>query len=220
MKRYSMRALRINAIFQPIVYLLSAVVIALLLYVGGEQVLLKTIQFGTLAMFINYAQLFFDPLKQIARVLAEIQMAQASAERVVALLEEEIEITDYPDVIERYGTLLKEPEYCFTMYYDDEYREQDVDAEICEAVTEMKADRGDLKFRELPAVELAACVMHKGAYRTLPLAYRAIVSFIEDNGYEMIGHQREAYIDGIWNKDSEDDWLTEIQFPVRKIQRT
>ena len=108
MKRYSMRALRINAIFQPIVYLLSAVVIAMLLYVGGEQVLLKTIQFGTLAMFINYAQLFFDPLKQIARVLAEIQMAQASAERVVALLEEEIEITDYPDVIERYGTLLKE----------------------------------------------------------------------------------------------------------------
>ena len=106
------------------------------------------------------------------------------------------------------------------MYYDDEYREQDVDAEICEAVTEMKEDRGDLKFRELPAVELAACVMHKGAYRTLPLAYRAIVSFIEDNGYEMIGHQREAYIDGIWNKDSEDDWLTEIQFPVHKIQRT
>ena len=108
MKRYSMRALRINAIFQPIVYLLSAVVIALLLYVGGEQVLLKTIQFGTLAMFINYAQLFFDPLKQIARVLAEIQMSQASAESVVAFLEDEIEITYYPDVIERYGTLLEE----------------------------------------------------------------------------------------------------------------
>ena len=119
MKRYSMRALRINAIFQPIVYLLSAVVIALLLYVGGEQVLLKTIQFGTLAMFINYAQLFFDPLKQIARVLAEIQMAQASAERVVALLEEEIEITDYPDVIERYGTLLKEHTDAYEPLYGD-----------------------------------------------------------------------------------------------------
>ncbi|MBS5042040.1 MAG: ABC transporter ATP-binding protein [Erysipelotrichaceae bacterium] len=95
MKRYSMRALHINAIFQPIVYLLSAVVIALLLYVGGEQVLLKTIQFGTLAMFINYAQLFFDPLKQIARVLAEIQMAQASAERVVALLDEHTEAYEF-----------------------------------------------------------------------------------------------------------------------------
>ena len=25
---------------------------------------------------------------------------------------------------------------------------------------------------------------------------------------------RESYIDGIWNKDSEDDWLTEIQVPI------
>lgn len=119
MKRYSMRALRINAIFQPIVYLLSAIVIALLLYVGGQQVLLKTIQFGTLAMFINYAQLFFDPLKQIARVLAEIQMAQASAERVVALLEEEIEICDREDVIKRYGTLLQEKTEAYEPLYGD-----------------------------------------------------------------------------------------------------
>lgn len=108
MKHYSMKALRINAIFQPIVYLMSAIVIALLLAVGGQQVLLKTIQFGTLAMFVNYAQLFFDPLKQVARTLAELQLAQASAERVVSLLEEDIVIADRPDVIERYGTLLEE----------------------------------------------------------------------------------------------------------------
>ncbi|MCR0206020.1 MerR family transcriptional regulator [[Clostridium] innocuum] len=120
--------------------------------------------------------------------------------------------------MEKAGCVCREPEYCFTMYYDDEYREQDVDAEICEAVTERKEDRGDLKFRDLPSVALAACVMHKGPYRTLPRAYQAIVSFIEDSGYEIIGHQRESYIDGIWNKDSEDEWLTEIQFPVRKIK--
>lgn len=120
--------------------------------------------------------------------------------------------------MEKAGCECKEPEYCFTMYYDDEYRDQDVDAEICEAVTELKEDCGDLKFRVVPQVALAACVMHKGSYQTLPLAYRAIVSFIEESGYEIIGHQRESYIDGIWNKDSEEDWLTEIQFPVRKLQ--
>lgn len=120
--------------------------------------------------------------------------------------------------MEKAGCECKEPEYCFTMYYDDEYRDQDVDAEICEAVTELKEDCGDLKFRVVPQVALAACVMHKGPYQTLPLAYRAIVSFIEESGYEIIGHQRESYIDGIWNKDSEEDWLTEIQFPVRKLQ--
>lgn len=107
LRRYSLRAVRLNAIFQPIVYLLSAIVIASLLYVGGNQVFLNIIQFGTLAMFINYANLFFDPLKQIARVLAEIQLASASAERVMSLLDEEVEIQDDADVEAVYGTLLE-----------------------------------------------------------------------------------------------------------------
>lgn len=108
------------------------------------------------------------------------------------------------------------PEYCFTIYYDEEYRESDIHAEICEAVTQMKEDQGNIKFRVLPEVELAACVLHKGPYSNLPQAYGAIVQFIEESGYEIIGHQREFYIDGVWNKDSEEEWLTEIQFPVRK----
>ncbi|MGX8834259.1 ABC transporter ATP-binding protein [Amedibacillus sp. YH-ame6] len=119
MYQYSMRGIRINAIFQPIVYFMSGVVIALLLVVGGQQVVLKTIQFGTLVMFVNYATLFFEPLKQIARILTEIQMAQASAERVVSLLEEEVEIQDREDVIEKYGTLLHEKKEAYEPLYGD-----------------------------------------------------------------------------------------------------
>lgn len=105
MKIESIRAARINAMFQPVVFLCSAIVIAALLYVGGNQVLLKTIEFGTLVMFVNYANLFFDPLKQIARTLAEFQMAQANAERILDLLDEEVEIKDTEAVIAKYGTL-------------------------------------------------------------------------------------------------------------------
>lgn len=119
MYRYSMRGIRINAIFQPIVYLMSGIVIALLLSIGGQQVLLETIQFGTLVMFMNYATLFFEPLKQIARILSEIQMAQASAERVVSLLEEPVEIVDREDVIARYGTLLNEKKDAYEPLYGD-----------------------------------------------------------------------------------------------------
>lgn len=107
MKHYSIRAARINAVFQPIVFLLSAVVIGALLTIGGHQILLKAIPFGTLTLFIQYANLFFDPLKQVARIMAELQMAQASAERIVGLLEEPVAITDREDVIERYGTLME-----------------------------------------------------------------------------------------------------------------
>ena len=38
--------------------------------------------------------------------------------------------------------------------------------------------------------------------------------YAEDNGYKAKGLSRECYIDGIWNKDSENERLTEIQLPI------
>lgn len=121
-------------------------------------------------------------------------------------------------MVEQANCKVSEPPYCFVIYYDGEYKENNIDAEICESITSLKEDQEHLKFRTLPMVEMAACVLHKGPYYNLPLAYNAIVKYIEENGYEIIDHQRESYIDGMWNKDKEEDWLTEIQFPVRKIQ--
>lgn len=119
--------------------------------------------------------------------------------------------------MEKAGCECAIPEYCFTIYYDEEYRESDIHAEICEAITEKPEDTELVQFKVLPAVDMAACVLHKGPYYKLPQAYGTIVQFIEESGYEIVGYQRESYIDGIWNKDTEDEWLTEIQFPVRKI---
>lgn len=38
--------------------------------------------------------------------------------------------------------------------------------------------------------------------------------WVEQNGYQLAGNVRESYVDGIWNKESVEDWLTEIQVPV------
>lgn len=119
--------------------------------------------------------------------------------------------------MEKAGCICALPEYCFNIYHDGEYKDKDIDVEICEAVTEMQADIEPLKFKVIPKVETAACTMHKGPYEDFPQAYAAVVNYIEANGYEIIAPPRESYIDGVWNKDSEDEWLTEIQFPVRKI---
>ena len=105
-KMYSLKAIFLNSIFQPIVYLLAALVIAMLMTIGGQEVLLGAIEFGTLSLFINYADLFFEPLKQIARIMSELQVAQANGERIISLIEEPIEIVDREDVLNKYGTLL------------------------------------------------------------------------------------------------------------------
>ncbi len=101
----SNRAAYFSSAFMPIVIGLSAISLAFILWYGGNQVLLQSMQYGTLLMFTEYAQQFFDPLKQIAGLIAELQMAQASAERVLSLLEEDIEITDKEEVIKKYGTI-------------------------------------------------------------------------------------------------------------------
>jgi len=107
------------------------------------------------------------------------------------------------------------PEYCFVIYHDGEYKEKDIDIEYCEAVNKMGKDFDDVKFKKIPAVK-AACLLHKGPYRNLGTSYAYIFKWIEENGYVIADNPRESYIDGIWNKDSEEEWLTEIQVPIEK----
>ena len=40
------------------------------------------------------------------------------------------------------------------------------------------------------------------------------MKYAEESGYQPAGLTRECYIDGIWNKESAEDWLTEVQLPV------
>ena len=61
----------------------------------------------------------------------------------------------------------------------------------------------------------AVCIYHKGSYDKLRNAYNFIMKYVQDNNYEIIDYPRERYIDGMWNKDSEDEWLTEIQVPIK-----
>lgn len=107
------------------------------------------------------------------------------------------------------------PEYCFVKYLDGEYKEKDIHIEFCEAVDRMEADFEDITFKRIESVP-AVCVMHKGPYSTIGKAYAYLMKWIEENGYTMAECPRESYIDGIWNKDSEEDWLTELQIPIVK----
>ncbi|MCF2661727.1 GyrI-like domain-containing protein [Pseudoflavonifractor phocaeensis] len=74
---------------------------------------------------------------------------------------------------------------------------------------------GGLRFKTFPEIQ-AACVFHRGSYRTFSESYETVLRHIEENGYEIAGEIRESYIDGVWNKEDESQWLSEIQVPVRK----
>ena len=45
--------------------------------------------------------------------------------------------------------------------------------------------------------------------------YAYIYRYAAENGYQVTDFHRECYIDGIWNKEDIEDWLTEIQLPIK-----
>jgi ATP-binding cassette subfamily B protein len=68
---------------------------------GGHKVLIGVLTIGEVVMFMYYAQLFFAPIQDISAWFAELQMAQASAERVLSLVEAVPEVRDTEDVARR-----------------------------------------------------------------------------------------------------------------------
>ena len=110
MKSDSIKAVIRSSIFWPLVLVLGYVGVAATLRVGSGFVLGEfkglVISVSVLYLFISYTTMFFDPIMQIARILANLQQAQASAERIMDLIETEPEIKDSEEVIEKYGTLL------------------------------------------------------------------------------------------------------------------
>ena len=94
-----------SALFLPIVISMGSIGTGFALWLGGGNVISGTISFGTFVMFITYTVQFFDPVSQLAGTIAELQNAQASAERIINLIETQPDIWDRKDVIEKYGDL-------------------------------------------------------------------------------------------------------------------
>lgn len=93
-----------SALYQPLVVCLASLAIGLTLVAGGWSVLGGAISIGTLIAFMSFASNLFDPVEEISGRFAEMQTAQASAERVFGLINEVPEIFDDPDRIDRGGT--------------------------------------------------------------------------------------------------------------------
>lgn len=95
MRKHSIRTATLSALFMPVVLTLGAVGTALALWRGGSGVIEGTgLSYGVLVSFIFATAGFFDPVLELSRVFADLQYAQASAERVLALLDEVPDIVD------------------------------------------------------------------------------------------------------------------------------
>jgi ATP-binding cassette, subfamily B, bacterial len=87
----------LSAVYVPLVTTVCAAAVALALWRGGIDVTGGKISFGTLVTFLQYAQFLAFPIQQLAQTITQVLGAQASAERVVGLLDTTPDIADGPD---------------------------------------------------------------------------------------------------------------------------
>lgn len=116
----------------------------------------------------------------------------------------------------RLGCKCPPPGYCFSVVHDDEYKPTDIDIEYCEQVEEMGTDSDIIKFKKLDEVPFAICMKCYGPYEKMPQNYIDMYAYLEMEGYKIVGAFRANYVDGIWNQEDPEKWLTIIQVPVEK----
>ncbi|MGX6447690.1 ABC transporter ATP-binding protein [Patulibacter sp. S7RM1-6] len=82
-----MRAVRIDAAFQPFVQFLPQISLAIVLLVGGRMVVADTITVGQFAAFFVYVMMLVQPLRSLGIMLGLGQRATASGARLFEVLD-------------------------------------------------------------------------------------------------------------------------------------
>ena len=96
-------------------------------------------------------------------------------------------------------------------YYEDS---PEGDGLLVHATLPVDADPSedhDFAILDLPEIELAATILHRGSMDNVMPTIQALARWIDANGYRSVGYNRELYIEIRQNRDA---WVTELQEPI------
>ena len=93
------REMLVFAIFRPLIYILSVISLMIVLGVGSRDVLDHVISIGTLYIFAQYIQSFFEPIQELAEQFSTLQSCIASAEKIFTIMNEEPSVKEDDDPV-------------------------------------------------------------------------------------------------------------------------
>ena len=90
----------LSSVFFPAVDFVGSLAVALVVWIGGAQVLGHAITPGVLVAFVLYIDLFFNPIRDLSQRYNTFQATMAAGERIFEVLDTEAEVVDAPDAVE------------------------------------------------------------------------------------------------------------------------
>ncbi|MBP3234761.1 MAG: MerR family transcriptional regulator [Eubacterium sp.] len=106
-----------------------------------------------------------------------------------------------------------DPCYAIAEFLDDEFKEENVEIVVSMAVKGKYQDTEHVKFKTLPAVKVASCII-KGNYDQMGEAYATVASWIKANGYKMNSPMFNIYHVGPAQTKNPEEYVTEACFPI------
>ncbi len=103
LRKQAIQAEVIRGLYVSVPLVFESIPLALLIAIGGMMVKGGEISVGTLMVFIAYAGMVYEPVAQYVFFVATMFSAQAAGERVLGLLDQEEDVSDTDDVLEKYG---------------------------------------------------------------------------------------------------------------------
>ena len=102
-RRKSVEATHNSAFFTSAITMMSSIALALVLWRGGIITMDGIIGIGTLSVFLSYALGLMEPIQNVIVSFSELIAVQVNVERLTRLLATESDVSDTPEVIEKYG---------------------------------------------------------------------------------------------------------------------
>lgn len=105
--------------------------------------------------------------------------------------------------------------HTFSLYHDTEYKERDVDIELCAFVSKLCQVTTPFFIRVVEPVPVMACTFSYGDFSNIKGAYIAFAKWLQNNSiYQMSEPMRQIVHKGPWNESNPANYLTEIQIPL------
>ena len=99
-RKKSVESARLRGLFAATTSFASSLAIAIVLWRGGY---IAQSEIGTFSMFISYAQGLMEPVRWIVDAISDLITGQVNIERLTRLLGTQSDVSDTPEVVEKYG---------------------------------------------------------------------------------------------------------------------
>ena len=103
MRAVSVRAMHFRGLFMATTSFAASAALSLVLWRGGIITRQGVMLIGTLTVFMNYAQGMMEPIQWLVHAISGLINVQVNVERFIHLVETRSDVTDSPEVEEKYG---------------------------------------------------------------------------------------------------------------------